>query len=320
MFKAIPIEVAIDIPSGYIVFSDDLRDPYNVPESKRSPQNATGPLWQKMITKAYGEAGLFHGYVGNSCPSIHKHDGKFIIGTSSYDEKTYETRDDLPGEYVGAVITDLWWYSLADKDNLVQLLKEQGSDTIEETNFDGMLKVDPGRYVLKHYYPYFGKYPAPKGSKYEVYAVLERSDSAIKEQRLPDEGIADMLMRNPLGEIKWACVEADKDKIDEINEDESLIFEYYEIFTHWVVPEAGSLFTRPKFTGAELQDHGIVKERSIEHRSLEVSRVIKQRRVMKELEEGLKNMAPEERARHDREVKEMLNGILSEIRAERREK
>ena len=75
MFKPRPIEVAIDIPSGRIAFADDLRFAYPIDDCEGSPQNADGPLWQKVITEGYGKVGLFHGYVGNSCPSINRHNG-----------------------------------------------------------------------------------------------------------------------------------------------------------------------------------------------------------------------------------------------------
>lgn len=247
MFKPKPIEVAINIPSGQIAFADDLRFAYPVSDHKGSPQNAEGPLRQKIITEGYGEVGLFHGYVGNSCPSIHRYNSMLIIGSPSYDSKDYESREDLPGKRVGGIITDLWWYSIADYNDLADRMCQTGSD-ITKLRLDGVVKVKPGRYILRHYFPYFGKSHVKHNDGVEIYATLHRSDKEIKPLRLPEEGLADLLMER--SEISYACVGHD-------GGDNIPTYAAYKIFLSWI----GGVFTKPKFTSNEITNIDLVIKR-----------------------------------------------------------
>ncbi len=240
--------MAIDIPSGQIAFADDLRFAYPISKHKESPQNADGPLWQKIITEDYGEAGLFHGYVGNSCPSIHRYDNMLIIGNPSYDNKNWEARDDLPGKHVGSVCTDLWWYSIADHDDLAARMHKMG-DNINDIRLGGIVKVKPGRYILRHYYPYFGKSRIKHDDGVKIYATLHRSDREIKPLKLPDEGLADLLMGR--SDIEYACVKLDG------GDDNIPIYTAYKIFLRWT----DNIFTHPKFTGDEITNIGLVIDR-----------------------------------------------------------
>jgi len=277
------------------------------------PQNVHGPLWQKVITEAYAEAGLFHGYVGNSCPSIHRYNGKLLIGNQSYDRKTYNSRDDLPGRSVGSVCTDLWWYSIADKDDLFRRIHEAGKDP-EKYRFDGIAKVKPGRYVLKHYYPHFGK-PRIKHGRSEIFAVIERSDKEIIPSRLPDEGVADALIE-AFESLSYTCVEYDKDHLDDIDKDPSLIFEFYQIMLHWKTPETGSFFTEPKFTGKELLDDALVHKRVADSLAEGLNIERKHREEMAIHKKKMDAMTPEERADHEKKVAKVAREIFAEIKAE----
>lgn len=296
MFKPKPIEIAIDIPSGRIAFADDLGFAYPISEHKGSPQNADGPLWQKIITEGYGELGLFHGYVGNSCPSIHRHNGVLIIGNPSYDNKNWETRDDLPGKHVGGIITDLWWYSIADYDDLVAHMHQIGSN-INNIRLDGVIKVEPGRYVLRHYYPYFSKSHIKHNDGVEIYATLHRSNKEIKPFRLPDEGLADLLMEKP--DIEYACVKPGGD-------DDVPIYTAYKIFLHWT----GNIFTEPKFTGDEITNIDLVTERIYRDYEMECRKKEEQKERMRKLEERL---TPEEQEKLMKEVFQELDRKTEKI-------
>jgi len=291
MYKQKPIEVAIDIPSGRIAFADDLRFAYPISKHKESPQNADGPLWQKIITEGYGEAGLFHGYVGNSCPSIHCHNGVLIIGNPSHD-KNWETRDDLPGKRVGGVCTDLWWYSIADYDRLAAHMHEMGGN-IDDIRPDGVIKIKPGRYVLRHYFPYFGKSRIKHNDGVEIYATLHRSDKEIKPLKLPEEGLADLLMER--SDIEYACVKSD-------GGDDIPIYTAYKIFLHW----AGNIFTEPKFTGDEITDIDLVIERICKDYEIECIKQLEQKERIRKLEEGFSKLTLKERER-------ITKGILKEL-------
>jgi len=313
MFIPKPIEVAINIPSGKIAFADDLRFAYPISEHKESPQNAKGPLWQKIITEGYGEAGLFHGYVGNSCPSICRHNGVLIIGNPSHDDKNWESRNDLPGKHVGWICTDLWWYSIADYDDLAAHMHEMG-DNISDIRLDGVIKVKPGRYILRHYYPHFSKSRIKHNDGVKIYATLHRSDKEIKPFKLPDEGIAEMLMTHP--ELSYCCVESDKDHRVTIDRDISKVYHYYEILMHWIVPEAGDIFTRPKFTGDELQDHKLVRRRSMQCRTEAIEEAIKRKSRMEKLKIRRANMSDEERAKEDAKMDILMKEIFRDPKKE----
>jgi len=288
MFKPKPIEIAIDIPSGRIAFSNDLRFAYPISDDKGSPQNADGPLWQKIITEGYGEAGLFHGYVGNSCPSIHRHNGVLIIGNPSYDSKSWETRDDLPGKHLGGVITDLWWYSIADYDDLAAHIYQAGGN-IGDIRLDGVAEVKPGRYILRHYYPYFGKSHIKHNDGVEIYATLHRSDKEIKPLKLPDEGIADLLIERP--DIEYVCVKPD-------GGDDVPIYAAYKIFLHWT----GNVFTEPKFTGDEIVNIDLVLERIYKDYEAERKENERQEERMRKLGEERSKLTPEEAEKLMKEI------------------
>jgi len=288
MFRPRPIEIAIDIPSGQIAFADDLRFAYPISDDKGSPQNADGPLWQKIITEGYGEVGLFHGYVGNSCPSIHHHNDILVIGNPSHDSETWETKDDLPGKHVGGVITDLWWYSIADFDNLAARLYEMGGN-IDDIRPDGIVKVKPGRYVLRHYYPYFGESRIEHNDGVEIYATLHRSDKEIKPFKLPDEGLADLLIERP--DIEYVCVKPD-------GGDDVPIYTAYKIFLHWT----GNVFTEPKFTGDEIVNIDLVLERIYKDYEIERKKNVDQEERMRKLEKGLDKLSLKEQKRLTKEI------------------
>lgn len=297
MFRLKPIEIAINMPSGQIAFSNDLRFAYPISKHKESPQNADGPLWQKIITEGYGEAGLFHGYVGNSCPSIHRHNSVLVIGNPSYDSKTWKSRDDLPGKRLGAVTTDLWWYSIADLDDLVARMYQMGGN-IDDIRLDSILKVKPGRYILRHYYPYFGKSHIRHNDGVEIYATLHRSDKEIEPFKLPDEGLADLLMERP--DIEYACVKHD-------GGDNVPIYTAYKMFLRW----ANNIFTKPKFTGDEIVNTDLVLERIYKDYEVERRKNEEQRERMRKLDEEYGGLTSKEQKRLTREILRELDRKLN---------
>ena len=162
-----PIEIEICIPSGKIAFGNDFREQYQEPE-ERFNYNQTSGI--KAAIEHYGDQGLLHGFVGNSCPNIYQTGNKLTIGHLSGKRKK-----------VGEIVTDLWWYSLADYDDYVS----RGGDPKVE-----FINVDPGRYVLTHRLNSSGWDKTPC-----VYATLDRSDKAVHRWKLPEEGVADALLK-----------------------------------------------------------------------------------------------------------------------------
>ena len=306
MFKPSPIEIAIEIPSGKIVFRDDLRQIFTIPEGEGYPQNASGPLWSKLITEAYGRVGLLHGYVGNSCPNIHKQEDTLIIGNPSWDKK-YNSRKDLPGESIGSICTDLWWYSIADKDEFLKQCKKLNIDP-DKVGLDGTVDVTPGRYVLKHYYPHFGRSKISHGQS-EIYAVLQLSNDDINNCVLPEEGIAELVSSMPY--VSYSIVKFDKDKLDEINKDESKIFQHYEIMIHWIT-DTSNFFTAPKFNGEEFMDHDLVRKRVQESYEEGLADELEHKELMRKFNEDMAKMTPEQREEHNKQMDKIIQELLDE--------
>ena len=177
-------KVALDIPSGKMIFNDSLREGFNI--EKRFNFNGCFGTFKSIL--AHGKIGCFHGYCGNSCPTITKKGNKLYIGHDHYpkdDEgmSDYDNPDEtLPGESVGGICTDLWWYSFADYD----LAKSKGMNV---DNYD-YVDVEPGRYVLTHYMDeYFGH-----KTKCEIYATIEKSDEEFSNEGIfPEDGIVEQL-------------------------------------------------------------------------------------------------------------------------------
>lgn len=155
--------VQIDVPSGELVFANDLRaffpvyDYFNVNLKSET----------KRCTEAYSKEQCAHVYVGNSCPSVHRLDERsLVLGVYAdgadgevWDEKKEDfvkipekeaTKRRLPGEYVASVCTDLWWYSACD----LSILKERFEHFNKNPEFTwdqlmkhcDVVKVEPGRY------------------------------------------------------------------------------------------------------------------------------------------------------------------------------
>lgn len=158
------VSVELNIPSGKMVFANDLRRWFRI----IGDFDVNNDIGVKLTTEAYEKVGMAHGFVGNSCPSVYKVDGRTltISGTPSDEYYDEETDEELPalkelydsqlpaGEAVGGICTDLWWYSVVDFDDFrARFLDMAGS----EESFDAYIKdrcdvinVDPGVYQVVH--------------------------------------------------------------------------------------------------------------------------------------------------------------------------
>lgn len=158
------VQVALEIPSGEIVFNDSLNEAF--PE--KTPYYINELKGVKQTILFYGNLKLLHGFVGNSSPSIYKHNDKIYLGS-----KSDENSPLIPGTKVGQISTDLWWYSLADR---AEYLRRGGS---KKTPF---FTVTPGRYILKHRLSSNGWEMNDR-----VYATLELSEAPVENTPLPEE-------------------------------------------------------------------------------------------------------------------------------------
>ena len=107
-----PIEFELNVPSGRIVVANDLRDLFDVP-GDFDINHRLGTIKQ---TLAMARIGCAHGFVGNSCPGVYRVDENTLaIASVPVDDDTDEPINP-PGERVGGICTDLWWYSIVDAD------------------------------------------------------------------------------------------------------------------------------------------------------------------------------------------------------------
>jgi hypothetical protein len=163
-----PFSVELNVPSGKMFFENDLRDLFSIVGG----YNVNSSLGLVKTTEAYEKVGMAHGFTGNSCPAILQSDGQHLnISLPPDMEKkwdnelakevdlTPEEKQELekvnpPGEKIGWICTDLWWYSCVDYDELKRRYLIDGGD---EEKFEQQQKhatianVKPGVYKFTHY-------------------------------------------------------------------------------------------------------------------------------------------------------------------------
>ena len=107
------LKVTILVPSGTLVFANDFRELVEDTEYR----NINIHIESMRVSQDYVKHGMFHSYVGNSCPSIFLKDDVITVGTKGYNEDDDSDIVLIEGaEGVGNICTDLWWFSAMDKD------------------------------------------------------------------------------------------------------------------------------------------------------------------------------------------------------------
>lgn len=159
-----PIEVELNVPSGKIVFANDLRECFPI----LGEYDINIDAGQAKTTAKYAEFGMAHCFVGNSSPGIFRvQDGEITVSTLADDERwnddteRYETvpAEEVqkcmpPGENAGSICTDLWWWCGVDLDEF----RKRFGGTDEEFKVmlqDDCIVVDvkPGVYRISHFDP-----------------------------------------------------------------------------------------------------------------------------------------------------------------------
>lgn len=159
----VPDEYSVDLkfPSGKVVFANDLRAFIGLDEVPFF--NVNSEKGMRGCFEFYGQRGLGHGFVGNSCPNIYRNGDDFVIANPGVDEH-YEVDEEPDGEKIGDICTDLWWYSIADYD----LITENG---YEKDSWDTIAEVPPGSVYTLTYYTRW-----TRDDDMTVYSVLSRKD------------------------------------------------------------------------------------------------------------------------------------------------
>ena len=133
-----PYAVLIDVPSGEIVFANDLRALVDVEDN----YDVNSSIGVKRTTESYATDGMAHILVGNTCPTVFKTGhGLSVSLNNDWDD---ENGDLDIGEEQGSICTDLWWYSAMDKDLFEARCAELNVDPKDYMDFS--VKVDPGVY------------------------------------------------------------------------------------------------------------------------------------------------------------------------------
>jgi len=153
-----PQEILLNIPSGKMVVANDLRDIFRVVGDFNV--NTTAGCYD--TTSLYAEAGMFHAFVGNTCPSM------FSKGTAKgkkYSHFSLGVHKGKEANKVASICTDLWWVSIADYTAFINAggkVKEYGAEVVD---------CVPGTYRFKHFFQ-------SHGEEHKVFTEIDRVGDA----------------------------------------------------------------------------------------------------------------------------------------------
>jgi len=149
-----PHEVTLNIPSGKMVVANDLRDIFRT----IGDYDVNTTAGCNDTTDKYAEVGMFHAFVGNTCPAMFRK-GKAKNGKyQSFSIGTHRASED---RQVAGICTDLWWVSIADYDSFIA----GGGKVVE--SYHEVVDCVPGIYRFKHYY-------TSHGGDHKVFTEIDR--------------------------------------------------------------------------------------------------------------------------------------------------
>lgn len=167
----------LQVPSGKMVVADRLvnrlGDVYDYSDDILScSEKAIAEISALMASR-----GVAHGYVGNTCPALYKRADGYVISniydaecTCGFWDKGAPSDEKCVCQKAGLepvlanIITDLWWYSIADFDDFVSKGGVPGeSNTVVE--------VEPGTYEFTHH---TGERNFDKSGNVVIYAHIKR--------------------------------------------------------------------------------------------------------------------------------------------------
>ncbi|KFG71133.1 hypothetical protein [Streptomyces mutabilis] len=161
----ITTEVTLDVPSGKLIVTDDLRDVYDTDFFAGADYNTS--LGQAQVIRAMAALGCAFGPVGNSCPSLYR-DGAtgYVIASDLHDE------DEAPAlpesDRLATICTDLWAYMLADFEDW----KAKGGTPMGRMLGDyTVIDVPPGTYKITHH---TGEHDFDRDADLVFFAHIER--------------------------------------------------------------------------------------------------------------------------------------------------
>lgn len=143
----ITTEITLDVPSGKLLVTDDLRPIYSVDDAGFA--DYCSALGQAQMTQAMAAIGCAYGAVSNTSPGLYRTGADtYVVARPSLDEDD-EPDPALPDSAcVANVCTDLWAYSMADfKD-----WKSRGGDPDSLRWTSTIVDVTPGTYRFTHHF------------------------------------------------------------------------------------------------------------------------------------------------------------------------
>lgn len=132
-------DVEIDVPSGVLVFANDMRDILPEIPARISVNYNIGI---KHVVEDTCAVGALTAFVGNTCPGVYQNDGVIRVGNEGMDDD--ENVIDSLGNNLGSICTDLWWFYAMDKDDYNK--RADGKDT--RCVIEAEAIVPPGRYRM----------------------------------------------------------------------------------------------------------------------------------------------------------------------------
>ena len=142
----------LNVPSGKLVIANDLRKLFPVLKD----YNVNGVQGSLATTQEYAAVGMAYGSVGNTCPGVYQ-TGKasFKVACPAFPERwngkawvPRKRKTRWRGKRVAWICTDLWWYSMADRDECERRAQGLG---LPLTDFKvDIVDVKPGVYRFVH--------------------------------------------------------------------------------------------------------------------------------------------------------------------------
>lgn len=137
--------IRLEVPSGKLVVTDDLRPAYDWRDSDLTA-SYNSVLGQHQAVLAMAAQGCAYGPVGNTCPGLYRTgEDTYVIAIPDYDEKA--DAEILPESWteLAGIITDLWAYSIADYEDW----QAKGGDNTG--GWYRVVNVPPGTYEFTHH-------------------------------------------------------------------------------------------------------------------------------------------------------------------------
>lgn len=131
-------EATLNVPSGKIIISDDLRR--FCPIADNFDLNTVKGCHERFLK--FAQEGMIIGQVGNSCPNVYKSRGGYEIGLK------------LRKKVLAHITTDLWAYSMMDYEDCRARAKALGVEAALlkkiKIGYASVLDVKPGVYQVQH--------------------------------------------------------------------------------------------------------------------------------------------------------------------------